>query len=300
MPYTEQDLAKLVADVEAEFTVHLAKAEEDLKSSLSKSDTSAADPLVKAEDEGDKKPEAKKPDEKAPEGDKKEEGEKAPEAKGTDKAPEGAPAPQGEKAPEGTEAAPPAPGEATAEGAPALGAEGDDSCDYDQADHEHMHTMYLSMSRGELKAHHDAVRKALDGKGLEKCGDMSMAKSEENVVVEIKPEVQSSQELELLKSEVTAEKAKTEALQKSLDAVSSFLSKLVEKKAAPAGKAITSLEAITKSEEIKENKVLTKSEVDAILNKKTAEPTLAKSDRQLINAYYLDGASINSISHLLK
>ena len=107
-------------------------------------------------------------------------------------------------------------------------------------------------------------------------------------------------ELEILKSEVEAQKAKAEGLQKSLDAVSAFLTKLVEKKVAPQGKAITSLDVIAKSESTQEDKTLTKSEIDSKLLTKAQDPKLEKSDRALINAFYLDGASINSISHLLK
>jgi hypothetical protein len=107
-------------------------------------------------------------------------------------------------------------------------------------------------------------------------------------------------EIELLKSELTAEKAKFDLLKKQFDGVAEFLTKLVEKKAAPAAKAITSLDVIAKSEDSGEDKVLSKGEVNSILSKKSSDPTLKKADRDLINAYYLNDASINSISHLLK
>lgn len=294
--YTEKELEKLINDVEQEFTSHLAKAEENFR--LAKSETSAApvEALVKAEESEkkppaeDKKPEEKKPESKGPE-------EKAPEA-----------AKEGEKKPEGE--APPAAahGEHKPEGeaqvAPAQAQGGEDQCDYDDADRDHMQKMYMSMSKGELKAHHDSCRAALDTKGMAKCGDMSMSKSETAVTsVEVKAEIvkpEPNKELELLKSEIAAEKAKTEGLQKSLDAVSAFLTKLVEKKVAPQGKAITSMDVIAKSENAPEDKVLTKGEIDAALSKKSMDPKLEKSERDLINAYYLSGASINSISHLLK
>ena len=107
-------------------------------------------------------------------------------------------------------------------------------------------------------------------------------------------------EVELLKSESQAKDAKIDGLQKSLDAVSTFLTKLVEKRVAPAGKAILSLDVIAKSEGGSDEKTLSKGEIDAALIKKSQDPKLEKSDRDLINAYYLSSGSINSISHLLK
>jgi hypothetical protein len=353
MQYTEKELQKLISEVETQFASHLAKNEENFR-------------MAKSED-GEKKPEAK--DEKKPEA---KEGESpAAEAK--------APA-EGEKKPEG-EAAP-------AAAAPAEHA----GHDYDDEDMEHMKKMYMSMSEGELKAHHDCIA------SLAKCGDVSASapkgalgakapdsnsqpavqKSEienENPVLNSKPQDKGEQmfndkknggieaaaphnavgpkspasdangakinksehdrrnggkieeqapanspgakspaskaegvqmqkseqtEVELLKSESAAKDAKIEELKKNLEGVSAFITKLVEKRVAPAGKAITSLDVIAKSEGGSDEKTLSKSEIDAVLSKKTMDPKLEKSDRDLINAYYLSGASINSISHLLK
>lgn len=292
MQYTQKELAKLIEDVEKEFTVQLNKAEEDHKSKLAKSEGAESSAvLAKAEE----KPEDKK--EEKPSEDKKE-------AKPEDKAEhkeekEEAPA---EAKPEDKEAAAPEHKEEAGkeESAPAES----DGCDYDEEDLEHMHKMYMSMNKGELKAHHDSVRKALDSQGMQKCGDMHMSKSETNVTadtknIEVKAEdIKTNPELDLAKSEAAAYKAKAEDLKKNLDAVQEFLTKLVKK--VPQGKAITSLEQITKSESSAEEKVLSKGEVDSILNKKAADPTLAKSDREAINAFYLNGANINTINHLLK
>jgi hypothetical protein len=100
-------------------------------------------------------------------------------------------------------------------------------------------------------------------------------------------------EVQLLKSE-------NESLKKNFEAVTEFLTKLV-KKTAPAGKAITSLDVVAKSEGNGEEQSLTKSEINAILLRKSSDPSLQKSDREAINSYYLSGqANINSISHLLK
>jgi hypothetical protein len=107
-------------------------------------------------------------------------------------------------------------------------------------------------------------------------------------------------ELELAKAEANEAKTKAETLQKSLDLATQFLSKLLEKRGAPQGKAITELEVIAKGETATEEKTLTKSEVDGILNRKSQDPKLEKSDRELINNFYLSGGSLNSIRHLLK
>ena len=148
-----------------------------------------------------------------------------------------------------------------------------------------MHKIYKSMSKGELKVHHGSICKALERAEPSKA-PAELCKSEQNP------------EIELLKAEVETHKAKNEELKKSLDTVAEILTKLI-KKTAPQGKAITSLEAIAKSEATEE-KPLTKGEVTAILAKKAADSSLSKSDREAINAFYLSGATINSISHLLK
>jgi hypothetical protein len=294
MPYTEKELSKLIEDVEKEFTVYLKKAEEADASPLVKSEGAESpkvEPLAKAEDE---KKEAKAEDKKdEPKEEKKDEAPKAD-----------------EKAAESKEAAPEAKPEDKKDEAPsepkAEAKEGEEHCDYDDEDLEHMSKMYMSMSKAELKAHHDSVRQALDGHGLAKCGDMTMSKSEQNTSIEVAPEVvkveeqKPNSEMALLKSEVEAQKAKADGLQERLEAVSKFLTKLVEK-TAPQGKAVTSYDAITKSEGSQEAPTeISKGEITAKLLKKSAEPSLKKSDRDAINAYYLDGTSINTISHLLK
>lgn len=241
--YSEQDLSKLIGEVEKEFNAHLAKAEE----ALAKSESANA------------------------------------EAAATETAP-------------AAEAAP----AATAAEAPLAKAEDEkkdeDKCDYDEKDHEEMHKMYKSMTKAERKAHMDAISK---------CGEISMHKSEEQSgEAKVEPVVDTSKEVELLKSEfsakLAAEEAKSAELKKNLDAVSEFLTKLV-KKTAPQGKAITNLDSVAKSEPAKEDeKPLTKSEINTRLAKKAAEPSLAKSDRDAINAFYLHGADIKTVSHLLK
>lgn len=332
--YTETEFEALIKSVETEFSAHLAEVEKNFQ--LSKAEGATTEPLAKAED-GEKKPEPKKEDgkEKAP-AEAKPEGEKAPEGEKKDAPPaEAAPAAPGEKAPP-AEAAPGAAPAAPA--APGAEAEGHD---YDAEDLAHLQQMYMSMSKAELLAHHDACRAALDSKGMEQCGSAAApapqapgaapaapmgkaeitshdkasggqiskenpphevpgAKSPASKVEGVQMEKSENNELELAKAEIAAEKAKSETLQKNLDAVSAFLTKLVEKKVAPQGKAITTLDVIAKGEGSSDEKPLTKSEIDSALSKKAMDPKLEKSDRDLINAYYLNSGSLNSISHLLK
>lgn len=355
--YTQTTLAKLVEDVEKAFSAELAKAEgEEIT-------------LAKAEDE--KKP---KPEDMKPEAEAKPEGESKPQAEAK---PESEVPPKAEAKPEGE--VPPQ------EGAPApqegAAPQGDESCDYDEEDMAHMRKMYSSMSKGELKAHHDVIAE------LAKCGSAApaptagMAKGEraselkDENKLSPKPSVkgdnldsdpknggiegqepnnspgakspasdangdkinkseaarrnggkiegqepnnspgakspasdangakmnksEGNTEVELVKAELETTKTELETMKKQFEGVTAFLTKFVEK-TAPAQKAITSLEVIAKSEGNGEEKTLSKSEIDSILNKKASDPTLKKSDRDAINTYYLSDKDIKGISHLLK
>jgi hypothetical protein len=286
--YTEQELSTLIGLVEKEFAgivsdsvaAPLAKSEESKEDKSSEKDKKPSDSKEeKSASPSEEKDKSQANDSKAPES--KEKHDDAAELKSQ------SPAEDAGKSQEHREPT----------------ADANDHCDYDDEDHEHMHKMYRSMSRGELKAHHDSVRQALDGHGMEKCGDMSMGKSEDTAkAVEVKAEtiVVPNQEVEMLKSELSAEKAKAADLKKNFDAVQEFLTKLVKKTGAPQGKAITELSIIAKSEDVQETKQLSKSEVNEILMKKASDANLPANDRQAINAYYLNGSNLNTISHLLK
>lgn len=301
--YSEKELTKLLADVEKEFTSHMAKAEE-LR--LAKSENESAAPsvdgtetLAKAEDE--------KPAEAKDKKDKKEPKSEAPAPEAEEEAaPEAAPA-EAEGEEEGQED--PA-AQATDEDPAAEG----DASGYDAEDLEHLRQMYASMSFDELMAHHDAVKECLDAQQAPEAA-VPAEEAEAPVAPEAPAEAAApsdesaekpfgkseNTEVTLVKSELDAEKAKSAELKKNLDAVSEFVGKLLARKSAPAGKAITSLETIAKSEVDAEVKVLSKGEVTAILSKKAADPKLSTSDRQAINTYYGAGqVSIEKISHLLK
>lgn len=281
--YTDVELMKVLESVEKEFNTHLAKAEEELKTaSLAKSEDKPFPP------KDEKKPEEKEEgkEEKKPEGEPKPEGKEEPKAAEGEQKPAEA---QGEAQPEA---------QAQPEGQQQPQPQGDEGHGYDAEDMEHMNKMYMSMSKAELKAHHDSCRMALDSQGMQKCGDMGMAKSEELASFEVKvPQLEA--ETALLKSELSAEKAKTAELQKKVDLAAEFMGKLAAKKSAPQGKAITDLSVIAKSEEIKDEKTFTKEEVNSILNKKVSDPTLTKSDREAINNYYLGSKDIKIVRHLL-
>jgi len=329
--YTEEQLRSLMADVEKEFSTHLAKAENDLKLAKSEDDQPDQKKVNGAAD--DKKNAAK--DEKTSASENKEGGKTddnhnaAADEKqsGADQKKEASQ--DGSKKPmEGESAADKGVKDQHQQEAGAKeGQEDAAGHDYDDEDMAHMHSMYSSMSKGELKAHHDCIRKCMDGMGLAKCEDgmakaemgdaakdaegnrpnggpkdggaastktpaasdaQALNKSEKDVAVE---------EVSLLKSELEAAKAESEKGKKELEAVKAFLTKFVEK-TAPAGKAITSLDIIAKTEGGKEEKPLTKGEIDAKLLAKAKDPTLSKSDRDAINSYYFS-KQIEKVSHLL-
>lgn len=312
MPFTETQLKRLVEDVEREFASHLAKAEEATEA-----------PLFKAEGEEkpEEKPEEKKPEAKEAKPEEKPEGDKKPEAFAA-KAPEATEAPEHKAAPEQHQAAghdyddedmshlekmymsmsepelklhhdtikkcSMAKGGEISPAAP-HGAEGQESAD--------------SISHPEVqKAEHDeASGGKIEATGEPKGspGAKSPASKDQGNLNNMEKSEQII-EVELLKSEVAAAHTKYEDLKKNFDTVQEFLTKLVKKTAAPAPRAIESLETIAKSEIESEEKPLTKSEVHNKLLEKSADPKTSKSDRDAINRFYLTGESIQSISHLLK
>jgi hypothetical protein len=333
MRYTEQDVAKLISQVEKAFTSKLVSAE----MSLAKSEDGEKKPF-EGKEEHEEKPEHKE------ESAEHEEGHKPEGHEGEEHEAEGEHAPEGHEAP------------------------GDEGHDYDEEDMNHMHKMYASMSDGERKAHHETLSKCMgnsaapaemgkaeitssepgktpgakspaskaegnqmkksDGSGGEMSGSTpkdtpgakspaskaegnQMAKTETGKIESSQPgktpgakseaskaegmqmEKSENQEVSLLKSELAAEKAEKVAIKE-------FLTAFV-KKAAPQGKAITSLDVIAKSEAPAEDLTLTKGQIHEILKSKTADPSLKKSDRDAVTSYYLNGQfNVNSISHLLK
>ena len=303
MQYTETELNKLIETVEKEFSAVLTKSEID-----------SAAPLVKAEEKPSEKkadkPEEKKEEKPADKKDAPPQAEEKPAQEGAEKpAPEAAAPPQAEAAQE-------------------------ESHGYDEEDMAHMEKMYASMSKAELKAHHDAIMKCAKAEAAPAAPAAAPADAAAAPIAKSEPksheeanggqisanapkgspgakspastdqknlsnmEKSEKTEFDLVKSELEAEKAKSAELKKNFDAVQEFLAKLVTK--VPQGKAITSLEQIAKSEPVNEAPTLSKAEITQILSKRAADPTLKKSDRDAINAFYLGDANLNTISHLLK
>jgi hypothetical protein len=314
--YSDDELNSLIADVAKEFSTQIAKAEETL--GLKKSED-----MPPKKDEPKEKDEAKASEESKGESKKPMESEK-PEDKGVKDQNQ---QDMSKDKPKGD------PMESKDERAAADGKENSKPSDdphgdamdhgYDSEDMAHMHSMYSSMSKGELKAHHDSIRKCMDGMGLAKCEDgMMKAEMEDKKEGEHRPNggpsdgeaakcktppssdaqalnKSESTQIDLMKSELQIAKAETEKSKKEVAAVTDFLKKFVEK-TAPAGKAITSLDIIAKTEGSTEEKPLQKSEIDARLTAKARELTLSKSDREAINSYYCGSKDIKKVSHLLK
>lgn len=259
MNLTQEQYDKLLADVEKEFSIFLAKAEEQ-----------SAQPLAKAEEakseevKEDSKVESSEP--KLEKAEEKKEEEKQEEKKEEEKKEE----PKSEEHKD------------------------DEHCDYDDEDKEEMHKMYDSMSKGELKVHKDSVEKCW----MAKCGEMKVMKSEEETKTESLSKPEEDKNIELLKSETETLKKENDALKKSIEQLTAAMTSFLTKKA-PERKAVTDIGFIAKSEESKEE-TLSKTEIDKILSKKATDYSLSQGDRELIKNYYLSGASVETIRHLLK
>lgn len=175
--------------------------------------------------------------------------------------------------------------------------------------------LYASMSKNEIEAHYSSLKKVMMAKAedekeekeddkkeekkeakkedkkedekkegqeveieIEKCGDMSVKKSEQSLI-------QENQELK-----------------KNLETLNDLVSKLFSSKKAPAQKAITATSFIAKSEESEvetfDISEMSKSEVTAKL-KALDFQSLSKSDRDAINNFYLQNGSVERIKHLI-
>jgi hypothetical protein len=76
---------------------------------------------------------------------------------------------------------------------------------------------------------------------------------------------------------------------------------LVEKKAAPAAKAITSLDVIAKSEGAGEGEAADEgTEIDSKLLRKSQDTSTSKADQRCNQRFLSKGGDIKGISHLLK
>jgi hypothetical protein len=329
MYYTEEQLNSLIADVEKEFTSHLAKAEKSFGLAKSEDDQPDQKKVNGAAD--DKKNSAK--DEKTSASENKDGG-KADDSHNAAKdekqedgdAKKEASQDKSGKPIEGEKAGDKGVDDQHQQQDGAKEGQADEGHGYDDEDMDHMHQMYSSMSKPELKAHHDTIRKCLESQGMAKCED-GMAKAEMEDGAKdaegyrpnggphdgeaaksktapasddqaLEKSEKNIDEVALLKSELEAVKAKSVEEKQNLEtALQNFLTKFVEK-TAPAGKAITSLDIIAKTEDSKNEKVLTKSEIDAKLLAKSRDSSTSTDDRKAINSYYFS-KNYESVRHLL-
>lgn len=145
--------------------------------------------------------------------------------------------------------------------------------------------LYASMTKSELEAHKSAIESV-----------SSIEKTEE------------AKEEKIEKSEIESLKEENEGLKKSIEKLTSVLSKKVTpSKEMPKQKSISEIgivkkteeETITKSEE-KDVSKLSKKEIAKILSNKVKEGNLSKSDRDAVMSFYSDSKNdIESIKHLL-
>ena len=166
--------------------------------------------------------------------------------------------------------------------------------DYDDKDIEELHKMYGGMNKAELELHKKACDHHYANKcgEMEKCGEM-ITKSGKDGVVKLGGELKIEKDVALLKSE-------NQDLKKSVEDLLSAMTSFVSKKA-PARKAITEISVIEKSDKEPAAPIkLSATEITKILSKKTMEPTLSKSDRDLIDNYCYKKVGVDAIAHLLK
>ena len=157
-------------------------------------------------------------------------------------------------------------------------------------DYETIDDLYASMSKNEIEAHYESVKRVMFGEAEEE----SMAKSES--------EEEESEEIQMVKSENSDLKEENEELKKSLENIENLINKMFNTKKAPSQKAITATNYIAKSEE-EDNQVdfskMTKGEITSKL-KSIDYSSLEKSDREAINEYCLNNGSVEKIKHLIK
>ena len=179
---------------------------------------------------------------------------------------------------------------------------------YNDEDFAEMDELYGSMSKTEAEAHYKSVKKAVFGSEIsEKEVEVKKSEkvSEEKEEVKIEKSEESSDSI--AKSEHQAVIKERDELKKSIEKLTSALGTFLKARA-PKRKAITNIEYIAKSEteKVTEEKEVKKSaeemnetEIRNVLKDKIREGNLNKSDKEIINDYYLGDRSIEKIKHLL-
>jgi|WetSurMetagenome_2_1015567.scaffolds.fasta_scaffold195324_2 hypothetical protein len=163
----------------------------------------------------------------------------------------------------------------------------------EKSEEEEIEGLYKSMTEAEQKMHYSAIKKVLATEVLTKTE-------------EVKPEVKvENKENDLVKSELEAAKAANEELKKTneelkknFEGIVTALKTRFVKPVAPKQKAITELGVLNKTEETVP--VLSEKEIRSKLTEKAKDPSLTKSDRDLINKYCYNQIKVEAIKHLLK
>jgi hypothetical protein len=157
------------------------------------------------------------------------------------------------------------------------------------AKEETVEELYKSMSEEDKRAHYDALKKVMAVEEMKKS-EVAAAPKEET----------KNDETSLLKSELEAVKAANAELKKSQEEIVAALAKRFAPKAtAPKQKAITELGALNKSEQKDTETAMSDAQIRKILGQKAMDPSLKKSDRDLINAYCYNKVDVSAVKHLI-
>lgn len=183
-----------------------------------------------------------------------------------------------------------------------------ESHDYTDEDIQEVEGLYADMDKSEAEIHYKALKKAMGADIAEEVVETpeveEVAKNEETAVET--EEVEDLNKAEILaKDEKIAEQSeKIEKMEKTIGDLTQALSSFLGKKTAKR-KAVTGLnyQTIAKTEEGSKDgdiKNLTKSEINAKLTAVAGNPATSSQDRNLINEFYCNNGSVESIGHLLK
>ena len=224
---------------------------------------------------------------------------------------------EGEPAPGAPEAAMQAPGAPApeapgAEGAPmdpsAQGAPADPNAQpgQEQADPAALEAQYEQMPPEMLKAHYLAAKSAifkLMGAGQEAAPAPEappMASPSAGAAPMPPPAMKAELKIDQKPNGGMIKKSEDDGMQELKAQVEVLTKALTMMAEQPVRRAVTGVSFVAKPEEKPEAKTLSKSEITTKLAEKTADPKLAKSDRELVNGFYDGRVSVAEITHLLK
>jgi hypothetical protein len=172
--------------------------------------------------------------------------------------------------------------------------------------------LYASMSKNEIEAHYSSLKKVMMTKSEEekeeekeekekKDSKKEDKKDDKKEDQEVEIEIEKCGDMSVKKSEQSLAQENKE-LKKNLETLNDLVSKLFSSKKAPTQKAITATSFIAKSEEneieVFDISEMSKGEVTAKL-KALDFQSLSKSDRDAINNFYLQNGSVEKIKHLI-